>query len=90
MDNIERAKELLENKEYIVDNKLTHMEILNLFEAVAKRCGTTLTLCGTHESILIGNFKQLTEAMFESEFKLILERSNCGYDGESEDWYMFT
>lgn len=91
MDNIERAKELLQNRPYVRGvNKLTDMEVLNLFDAVAKRCGTELTLFGAHEIILIGNFEKLTEAMFESEFKMILEQGNCGYDDESGDWYMFT
>lgn len=91
MDNIERAKELLDNKPYVPGVViLTDMEVLNIFEAVAKRSGTTLTLCAVSEMILIGNFKQLTEAMFEEEFKMILERSNCGYDDESENWYLFT
>lgn len=90
MDNIERAKELLENQEYTVHNELTHMEVLNLFDAVAKRCGTTLILFGTKDMILIGDFEKLTEAMFESEFKMILERANCGYNEETEDWFMYT
>ena len=90
MDVIE-AKTLLEDQSYNYDvPRLSHMEVLNLFDAVAKRCGTELSLYANHQMIYIGNFEQLTEAMFESEFKLILERANCGYDDESEDWFMYT
>jgi hypothetical protein len=89
MDIIEAKKQLEIAPIGNLNEHLTHMEVLNIFEAVAKRCGIELMLFTGRRQIYIGNFEELTEAMFEAEFKLIMERSLCRYDDESQDWVMY-
>ena len=88
--NLEKAREILANEDtYGYDNHLSHVERLVIFEAVAKRLGKRIELYAEHDILYIGEFDELTEAMFEEEFMLLV-KSGCYYDKDSDNWVIYT
>lgn len=88
--NLEKAREiLLKDDMYDYTNRLSKVERLVIFEAVANRVGRHIDFYAGHDVLYIGEFEWLTEAMFEEEF-ILLVKSGCHYDEEQDGWVMYT